>query len=104
MADERSAGRTVGGAGAEVATADVVVMNPQGLHLRPATEFARIAHSSGCRIRVLYGEAEGDGASVLELAMMAIRPGAELRIEATGPGCQAALADLVALVARGGHA
>lgn len=85
---------------AECATADVVVKNPQGLHLRPATEFARLAQESGCRVRVVYGDAEGDGASVLELAMMAIRPGAHLRIEARGAGCDETVRKLVELLGR----
>ena len=90
-----------GALGAEATAAgDVVVSNPQGLHLRPATEFARHVQASGCRVRVCYGGTEGDGASVLELAMMAIRPGAQLRIVVAGDGCQQALADLVALVER----
>ena len=71
-----------------VASCEVVVRNPQGMHLRPATQFARVAQATGCRIRVRYGSAEGDGTSVLELAMMAIRPGARLVIEARGGGCE----------------
>ncbi len=84
----------------DVAVAEVTVRNPQGLHLRPATEFARAALQSGCAVRVHYGASEGDGTSVLELAMMAIRPGALLRIEARGTNCARAVADLVALVDR----
>lgn len=83
-----------------IASEEVIVTNEQGLHLRPATEFARVALATGCAIRVLYGDAEGDGASVLELAMMAIRPGARLRIEAQGDGCEEAVAALVGLVKR----
>ena len=85
---------------AESASEVVLVTNAQGLHLRPATEFARVAQASGCAVRVRYGDAEGDGASVLELAMMAIRPGAKLTIEARGAGCEKAVADLVDLVKR----
>ena len=39
-------------AAAAVVCRAVVVRNPQGLHLRPATEFARLALSTGCRVRV----------------------------------------------------
>ena len=91
---------SVDGAVVTTASAEVVVRNPQGLHLRPATEFARVAQASGCEVRVRYGETEGDGTSVLELAMMAIRPGAHLHIEARGEGCDAAIRELVALVGR----
>ena len=102
--EETSSERGRSGDGAAAAepsaAAEVVVSNPQGLHLRPATEFARLALASGCSVRVCYGSAEGDGASVLELAMMAIRPGARLRIVVAGAGCRQALSDLVALVER----
>ena len=39
----------------DVVTAEVVVQGEQGLHLRPATEFARTALASGCTVRVLVG-------------------------------------------------
>jgi len=80
------------------ATGEVLVANPQGMHLRPATEFARLAQSTGCSVRVRAGDAEADGASVLELAMMAVGPGTTLVITAEGEGCEAALRLLVELV------
>lgn len=78
----------------------VRVTNPQGMHLRPATEFARVAQGTGCRVRVRCGDVEGDGASVLELVMMAAGPGATLHIAADGEGAAEAVAALVALVER----
>lgn len=83
------------------ASAAVVVRNPQGLHLRPATEFARIVLSSGCRVRVEADGAEADGASVLELAMLGVVQGTTLQLTAEGPGAAAAIQALVALVDRG---
>jgi phosphotransferase system HPr (HPr) family protein len=83
---------------AGIATAEVVVANPQGLHLRPATEFARLAISTGCVVRVRSGDAEANGASVLELAMMAVACGATLVITAEGERCDDALRALVELV------
>lgn len=82
----------------EAAVAEVVVRNPHGLHLRPATEFARIAQASGCTVRVETDEGQADGHSVLELAMLGVVQGTRLRISAAGAGAQAlvqALADLV---------
>ncbi len=80
--------------------ADVVVTNPQGLHLRPATEFARLAQASGCAIRLQIDVRSANGASVLELAMLAISVGSQLTIHATGDDCEQAVATLVALVER----
>ena len=87
--------------GADAAAAEVVVRNAQGLHLRPATEFARMAQSTGCRVHV---EAEGsgaDGASVLELAMLGVAQGTTLRISAEGPGAADAVRRLVQFVSSG---
>lgn len=80
------------------ASAEVTIANPQGMHLRPATEFARLAQATGCSVRVRAGEAEANGASVLELAMMAAGVGTTLVITAEGEGCERAVAALVALV------
>lgn len=80
------------------ATGEVLVANAQGMHLRPATEFARLVQSSGCSVRVRAGELEADGASVLELAMMAVGPGTTLVITAEGETCEAAVRSLVELV------
>ncbi len=84
-----------------VASADVVVRNAQGMHLRPATEFARLAMSTGCRVRVRAGESEVNGASVLELAMLAIGNGTTLSITTEGERCEEAVQKLVALVQNG---
>jgi phosphocarrier protein HPr len=81
-----------------IATGEVTVANAQGMHLRPATEFARLVQSTGCSVRVRAGDAEADGASVLELAMMAAGPGTTLVITAQGEGCENAVRSLVELV------
>ncbi len=86
---------------AEVATGDVVVRNAQGLHLRPATEFARLAMSTGCRVRVRADGSDVNGASVLELAMLGIVQGTRLEIRAEGPGAAEAVRRLVLLVTAG---
>ena len=80
------------------ATAEVLVANAQGMHLRPATEFARLAQSTGCTVRVRAGDLEADGGSVLELAMMAVGPGTTLVITAQGEKCDDAVRLLVELV------
>jgi phosphotransferase system HPr (HPr) family protein len=76
----------------------VVIEHAQGLHLRPATAFAKLALETGCAVRVKSGDSEADGASVLELAMMACPAGATLMITAQGANCESAVASLVALV------
>jgi phosphotransferase system HPr (HPr) family protein len=85
----------------ETAGENVVVRNAQGLHLRPATQFAKLALSTGCRVRVRADGADANGASVLELAMLGVTQGTELRIEAEGPGAADAVRRRTELVASG---
>ena len=80
------------------ATGEITIANPQGMHLRPATEFARLVQATGCSVRVTAGDAQANGASVLELAMMAAGAGTTLVITAEGENCEQAVASLVALV------
>ena len=80
------------------ARAEVTIAIPEGMHLRPATEFAKLAQATGCTVRVCAGDAEANGGSVLELAMMAAGQGTRLVITAEGEDCEKAvhaLADLV---------
>lgn len=67
---------------------DLVIGNPQGLHLRPATEFARLVRASGCRVRVQTDQGDADGGSVLELAMLALPLGSRLHVTIDGMGAR----------------
>lgn len=80
--------------GEDVRTATVVVRNPLGLHARPAALVARAVTDSGARITV----GGVDGASVLALMALGAVGGDELTVVASGPGAQAALDTVVALV------
>jgi phosphotransferase system HPr (HPr) family protein len=74
------------------------------MHLRPATEFARLSLASGCRVKVTVvadGGGTADGSSVLELAMLGVSQGTTLRISAEGPEAESAVRGLVELVSAG---
>lgn len=79
---------------------ELVVGNPQGLHLRPATEFARLVKASGCRVRVHTDAGDADGGSVLELAMLALPAGSRLTVRIDGLGA-AELGDRLAALVEG---
>lgn len=78
------------------------LVNPHGLHLRPASRFVAVANrfESDIRISVNGGE-EGNGKSILDLSARAAEKGAVLRIRATGPDEVEAIAALSALVTNG---
>ena len=81
-----------GGAGVEggVERATRTLLNPLGLHARPAAVVARMLAGFDATVSVNGVNA----ASVLELMKLGATQGAELRIEASGPQAQAALTAL----------
>lgn len=78
--------------GGEPLRRTVVVANPMGLHMRPATAFARAAQSSGYRVTVYNGSKQADGSRALDLIMLVALPGAELVLEVDGTDDQAVAA------------
>ena len=77
----------------------VEIVNPLGLHLRPADKFVRLASSfTDTDVQVHYKGQAYNGKSLLELTMLAAELGSLLEIEARGPAAAKAvdaLADLV---------
>lgn len=63
----------------------VVVANPHGLHMRPATAFATLARQFASRVCVWNGTNKADGKSSLDLILLVALPGAELVLELDGP-------------------
>jgi phosphocarrier protein HPr len=82
-------------------TATVQVVNPHGMHLRPADLFARTAMRFQSKVCVTFEGQEVDGRSIVELLMLAARKGTQLTISADGDDAEEALAALVQLVERG---
>lgn len=82
-------------------TRTVVVVNPQGLHLRSAEMFVKAANQYQSRIEVVRENRRVDGKSILNLVTLAAVQGTELVIEAHGPDAEAALNALSELFARG---
>ena len=77
---------------------EVEITNRQGLHLRPADKFVRLAHQFQAEIRVLHKDKVINGKSILDLTILAAECGTRLELEARGPDAREAidaLADLV---------
>ncbi|MFO7246180.1 MAG: phosphoenolpyruvate--protein phosphotransferase [Bacillota bacterium] len=82
----------------------VRVVNPMGLHARPAARFVQVAAGFDARIRVrnlTRGGQAADAASPTQLALLDARAGDELELTASGPDAAAAAAALRDLVASG---
>lgn len=82
-------------------TRDVYIVNPQGIHLRPADLFAKCANQFKCEIRIMKGSDRFDGKSVLSLLTLAAVQGTQLTLQAEGADAEDALNALAQLVAQG---
>jgi phosphocarrier protein HPr len=73
-----------------------VVRNPQGLHMRPAMAFARIANRFRSAVTIRNQQRTANGRSMVQLMTLAALPGTELVVEVDGDDAAAALPVLVA--------
>jgi phosphotransferase system HPr (HPr) family protein len=78
------------------------LVNPHGLHLRPASRFVAVANRFEAEVRVsVDGGEEGNGKSILDLSGRAAEKGATIRIRTMGPDAEDALRALIDLVRNG---
>ena len=79
----------------------ITIINPQGLHMRPAYLFAEMASRFSSRIEVVKDDMRIDGKSVLSILTLGATQGTQIAVEAFGPDARAAVAQLVQLVTSG---
>ncbi len=91
----------VAAAASEVVERRVRVVNPMGMHARPAGRFVELARGFDARVRVGCRGEEVDGRSILSLLMLEAVKGTELVLRARGPEADEAASALAALVAAG---
>jgi phosphocarrier protein len=78
----------------------VVIVNPNGLHLRPIRAFVELARQFQCSLIVTHNDQTVDGRSPLDLMILGAAHGSELTLEAEGPDAQQALDALAELLAK----
>lgn len=78
-----------------MADVGLLVLDPAGLHARPAAQFVRTASRFECRITIRVGERTADAKSLIALLGLTIRPRSEITLSADGPDADAALTALV---------
>lgn len=77
----------------------VLILNPQGFHMRPITAFVQLAGRYQSRVTVSRdGRKAADGRSILDLMMLAADHGSVLTLKAEGPDAATALDALAALL------
>jgi phosphotransferase system HPr (HPr) family protein len=82
----------------ESLTKTVVITNPRGLHLRPATKFAQVAGTFQSAVTVTKEGRTINGKSPWDMFSMVSQPGEELTVQVSGPDAREALDALVAVL------
>lgn len=77
-----------------------MVTNPQGLHLRPADAFVRLAQQYPCQVELVKDGERVNGKSVISLLMLGAECGSVIVIETQGPDAELALQALSELTSR----
>ena len=76
----------------------VTINNEQGLHLRPAELFARLANKFESNVSLVKDTDRVDGKSIINIVTLGAAKGTQLRIEADGADAEQAIAALAELV------
>lgn len=80
---------------------EVPIVNPLGLHARPAAQFVKLASTFASEIEVSKDGLSINGKSIMGVMMLAAECGSRIVIKAEGPDEADALTALAELVARG---
>ncbi len=84
---------------AEPLRTTVTITNTQGLHMRPAADFVKLASTFQSSVNVQKnGQPSVDGRSMIGLMSLVAEQGTELTLEVSGPDQEPALQALVALL------
>ena len=76
-----------------------MVIDPSGLHARPAARFVQAASRFSSRIVIRENGREADAKSLIALLGLTIRPSSEITLAADGPDADEAVAALAAELA-----
>ena len=79
------------------------IKNPQGLHARPAEQFARTAMQFDAQLELVNGSKRADAKSILHILTLGAAQGTELLLEARGTDAQEAI-DALSQLVEGGFA
>lgn len=79
----------------------VTIMNPSGLHARPAAQFVRLANAFQSSLKVVYKGRMVNAKSMIEMMLAAAGRGEQIVIQAEGPDAELALNALENLLTKG---
>lgn len=82
-------------------TARVKVINPQGLHMRPAHVFVGGVKAFSSDVTIVFGGKTVNAKSIMQVMLAGIKQGAEIELRCEGADEEAALAEAVRLIESG---
>ena len=82
-------------------SATTKIVNPMGMHMRPAQLFINTVTPFTCDVTIVAGEREINAKSIMNLMAACIKQGAEIEIRCDGQDEEACLKAAVALVDAG---
>lgn len=80
---------------------EALIVNPLGLHARPAAQLVRVASGFAADVRVAKDGMEVNGKSIMGVMMLAAECGSSVRVKAVGVDEVAAVEAICALIAQG---
>ena len=80
---------------------EVLIVNPLGMHARPAAQIVRAASEFAADVRLEKDGMEVNGKSIMGVMMLAAECGSTIRVRATGADADAAIDAICRLVSDG---
>lgn len=82
-------------------SAHTTVINPTGLHMRPAQRFVQGVSAFACDVTLLFGEKRVNAKSIVQVMLAGIKQGSAIEICCDGPDEADALQTALDLIASG---
>ncbi len=77
---------------------EITIVNPLGLHARPAALFVKVASRFRCDVWVKKESEEVNGKSIMGLMMLAAGQGSKLHVRCEGPDAERAMEEIEQLI------
>ena len=100
MTDDDASPENIPGASvpAGAISKELLIVNKRGLHARASAKFVQTVEKFSAEVWVTRGSETVGGTSIMGLMMLAAGPGTTIRVSATGPEAEAAIAAITKLV------
>jgi phosphocarrier protein HPr len=82
-------------------TLEVQIVNPLGMHARPAAQLVKLASQYTSEITLARNGEVVNAKSIMGVMMLAAEQGATVQLAASGPDAEGAIAALAGLIAAG---